>query len=633
MTAPSTASRYAALFATESRTLLHAAATAASALGTPDAAARAAAVDALFRAVHSLKGMAGAMELAAVETFAHALETALAAMRDGALAIEPMLVDTIVAAVDRLDEAVEASLAGRTLDLAADAETLRQFASDAPAAALPTAAVLTPLPGAPVVHVRIDPDAALPGARAAVAVRKLEALGTLDACVPPRDALFDATFDGRLSVRLRTAASGEALQAAARAAGDVAEVRVESAAVVDPASSRTRAASPPPASPAPAALVRVERARLDALLDVASELTIARVRLAAALGGVADPAVAAAAADIARLVGALHEEVRGTRTAPAADVFERLPRVVRDLARVLGKRAELVVEGGDVALDRAVLEELHEPLVHLLRNAVSHGLESPEERVAAGKPAVGRIVLRAERDRDAVVVSVRDDGRGIDRGRVRDRAADDGRAVPDALDDHALLALLARPGFTTAREVSSVSGRGVGVDAVRDRVRRFGGTLSLSTQAGEGTCFSMRLPLTLALGRALVARVGGSAVAVPVGSVRETADVDAESLGHDGGREVWRVRDESLRVVRLRDALGVASAPAAASEGEMAVIEAGERRAALLVDALDGQQDVIVRPLPPLRGALRIFGGATILVDGTPALVLDAPTLLQTTLG
>jgi two-component system chemotaxis sensor kinase CheA len=321
-------------------------------------------------------------------------------------------------------------------------------------------------------------------------------------------------------------------------------------------------------------------------------------------------------------------------------VFERLPRVVRDVARAVGKRAELVLEGGDVALDRAVLEELTEPLVHLLRNAVDHGLESPEERVAAGKPASGRIVLRAERERDAVLVSVRDDGRGIDRARVLSRA-DAGDHAAETFDDEALLDLLARPGFTTAARVSSVSGRGVGVDAVRDRVRRVGGTLALSTTPGEGTRFTMRLPLTLALGRALVTRAGGQAYAVPVGHVRETAEVPSAAITRDGDRATLRLRDDTLPALSLASLVGVACDPSTASKDEasgspetweVAVVECTGRRVAVLVDAIDGQQDVLVKPLPPLRGALRIFGGATILVDGTPALVLDAPALVHRSL-
>jgi two-component system chemotaxis sensor kinase CheA len=295
------------------------------------------------------------------------------------------------------------------------------------------------------------------------------------------------------------------------------------------------------------------------------------------------------------------------------------------------------VEGGDVALDRAVLEELHEPLVHLLRNAVSHGLESPDERAAVGKPAVGRVVLRAARERDAVLVSVADDGRGVDRARVLERAGAD--APAESLDDHGLLSLISRPGFTTAEQVSSVSGRGVGVDAVRDRVRRFGGTLSMTTAAGRGTCFTMRLPLTLALGRALVARVGGAAYALPIGNVRETAEVSAESIDRSGSRALFRIRGESVPLLDLRAALGVAPerrqasieydrAALEAAAPEAAVVEADGRRAALIVDAVDGQQDLLVRPLPPLRGALGIFGGATILVDGTPALVLDVSALV-----
>lgn len=637
MTAPGGArdARYAALFAAESRVLLDAATRALGTWAGAPAGDASDALDGVFRAVHSLKGMAAAMALGGAESLAHELETILARVRDGALPRSGACADALVDGVDALDRAIEQAERGIDADTRNDVARLHAALGVATSGAEAVAVVrprasLTATPGTFVVRITFARNAALAGVRATMALRNLAALGAIDASVPAESDVLSSDFDGILAVRVRTEATVDTLERAARNAGDVAAVEVERPAIVEP--------TLPNATPA--RHVRIERERLDALLDVAGELALARGRLVATVGATADPAVAAALADLTRLVGSLHEEVRAARMAPAAEVFERLPRVVRDVGRAVGKRAELVIEGSDVALDRAVLEELSEPLVHLLRNAVDHGLESSAERAAAGKAAVGRITLRAERDRDGVLVSVIDDGRGIDRGRVIDRAGETVRDAHSAeVDDDALLALLARPGLSTAAEVTNVSGRGVGVDAVRECLRAIGGSLELWTERGVGTRFTMRVPLTLALGRALVTRVDGEAYAVPVSGVRETAEVHPSDVRTYGAREVVTVRGEEMPLVRLGAALGVASAPRAASHDgadaaplEAAVIEVGNRRAALIVDAIDGQQDLVVKPLPPVRGTFRIFGGVTILEDGTPALVIDAPALLHRSL-
>jgi two-component system chemotaxis sensor kinase CheA len=631
--------RYAALFAAESRALLDAA---HRALGTwseaADAATTTAALAAVFRAVHSLKGMAAAMSLGGAESLAHELETALARARDGSLAPTPSRVEALVDGVDALDRAIEQAESGIDADVSADVARLRAALGsaageiDAVVASLPRETLIA-LPGCVVVRITIAPGTMLPGVRATLVLKRLAPLGAIEAVSPRADELLGESFDGRFDVRLRTEAPPDVIAEAAHAAGDVAEVHVD---VPDVDVPDVASLAPVP-NAGPARHVRVERERLDALMDVAGELALARGRLAASVPPNADAALTAALADLTRVVGLLHEEVRAARMAPAQEVFERLPRVVRDVGRAVGKRADLTIEGSEVALDRAVLEELSEPLVHLLRNAVDHGLESAAERVAAGKPAIGRIVLRAERDRDFVLVSVTDDGGGIDRRRVLERA---GVGDEDALtDDAKLLSVLARPGLSTAAHVTSVSGRGVGVDAVRERLRAIGGSLELWTERGTGTRFTLRVPLTLALGRALVARVGPDSYALPVSGVRETAEFTRDDVYVREGGEFVTVRGEPMPLLRLAAALGVASDPVSASlHGtdvelfEAAVIEAGGRRAAFVVDAIDGQQDLVVKPLPPVRGTFRIFGGVTILEDGTPALVIDAPALLHRSL-
>jgi two-component system chemotaxis sensor kinase CheA len=375
--------------------------------------------------------------------------------------------------------------------------------------------------------------------------------------------------------------------------------------------------------------VRVEARRLDALLDLAGELVIARGRLADAaaphVGG--DPALRDALAHLTRLVGALQDEVLSTRLVPVSQLFDRFPRLVRDTARSLGKDISLRMEGSDVHLDRSLLDEVGDPLVHLLRNALDHGLETPERREAAGKPRVGQLTLAASRDRDSVLVRVSDDGRGIDRARVRARARELGLVADgQPLSDADVLRLVARAGFSTAERVTDVSGRGVGVDAVETRMRALGGAVEIESREGEGTSVTLRLPLTLAITRTLLARVGDEIYAVPSGHVAATAELDSAQATTVRGEPVLLLGEQPLPAVDLRALVG--QPPSTAPGRELVVVEARERRAALVVDELLGQQDAVVKRFDRVRGALDCFSGATILGNGTPALIVDVGRLL-----
>jgi two-component system chemotaxis sensor kinase CheA len=373
--------------------------------------------------------------------------------------------------------------------------------------------------------------------------------------------------------------------------------------------------------------VRVALSRLDTLTNLVGELVVARGRLGAIAARLADPALDDALGETARLVAELQDGIMRSRMVPVWQVFERFPRLVRDTARTLGKEVELEVGGQDIELDRSMLDELGEPVVHLLRNAVDHGIEPPDERAAAGKPRAGRVTLSASRERSAVIVRVRDDGRGIDREKVLARARASGlvdAARRDVGDDE-IAGLLARPGFTTAERVTSVSGRGVGIDAVQARVRALGGAMDIRSTPREGTCVTLRLPATLAIVHAVLVRVGEETYVLPVAHVTETLRATRELVRDAGARPVIVLRDEVLPLVSLREVVGL---PACDLEGRrIVVLEVGERRGALLVDALLGQQDVVVKSVDAVRGAAACFGGATILGDGRPALILDVGTL------
>ncbi|MDQ8163226.1 MAG: chemotaxis protein CheA [Gemmatimonadota bacterium] len=390
------------------------------------------------------------------------------------------------------------------------------------------------------------------------------------------------------------------------------------------------AVTPDPGAPR---TIRLDARRLDTLLDLVGELVITRDRLLRALEASEHPdrAVVRAAHDAARLVATLQDEVLQARMLPAAQVFDRFPRLVRDLARELGKEVHFTMAGRDLEIDRSVLDAIGEPIMHLLRNALDHGLEDAATRLAAGKPAAGVLTLRAARDRAALVIQVRDDGRGIDRDAVRQRAQEQGLvgAAAATLTDDALLPLVAHPGLSTARAVTALSGRGVGVDVVNTRVRALGGRLELATAAGEGTLFTMRLPLTLAIMRALLVQVGGATYAIPAAHVREVLEFTGASRGT--GALTITVRDEIIPLVALQqrfedDPLAPAAAPVDGAR-HVAVVDVAGRRTALLVDALLAQQDIVVKPLETVRGARPWFSGATILGDGSPALIVDVSSV------
>jgi len=376
-------------------------------------------------------------------------------------------------------------------------------------------------------------------------------------------------------------------------------------------------------------LVRVHAHRLDTLLDLAGELEVARTRLQSEAAAVGRETLDAVATQLTRLIAAVRDEVVTARMVPVAEVFDRFPRLVRDTARDLGKDVNFVLEGSDIEIDRSMLDRIGDPVVHLLRNAIDHGIEAPEVRARAGKPPRGRLTLSAQREASHVLLRVADDGGGVDRERVRARARADGITANDtgALSDADLLALLTRSGFSTAARVTSVSGRGVGLDVVDVAVSALGGTMELRSVTGEGTAITLRLPVTVAIVRALLARVAGEVIAIPFTHVVETVEVGLAPAADAPRTSNARVRGEPARVVSLRAALGLP--PECARTAPGVTVDVRGTRATLLVDGFLGQQDVVVKRFDPPRDAPLIFGGAAILGDGLPALVVDVNRLLQ----
>ena len=581
----------------------------------------------IFRAVHTVKGMAATMGYARVADLAHRAETLLDFLRTGGRTVSEQELELLFRTADALEALVEATVAGReaALDVTPVLAELDAAASrrEPPEhrgrARRRISFVSAPVGTGRRVAVQLRADCALKGARALLVLRRMEAVGTVHGIEPAPTALGGEEFDGRFAFRIETQAPAERIEAEARAAGDVETVQVQ-AADAEAAEGERDAGR--------ARHIRVDLRRLDILMNVIGELVAARGRLEHLIVDRRDPELAESVAAISGLTRQLQSEILQARMTPVWQVFDRFPRVVRDLARQLDKQVEFRVEGKEIELDRAILDEIGDPLIHLLRNAVDHGIESPDQRVAAGKPAAGQITLAAMRDRDTVVIIVADDGRGIDRARILAEAKRRGLAdehAPDIPDDQ-LLRVLGRSGFSTAGRVSEVSGRGVGVDVILTRMRELGGSVEVRSVPGEGSSFTLRLPPTLAIVRALLARVGSERYALPLTHVAETVELEASRVTAFEGREALLLRDEVLPLVHLRDVLAIDGAPPA--RRPVVVLQLGDRRTGLVIDRMEGQQEIVVKAFAPPQGALPIFSGATVLGDGEPVLILDAGGLV-----
>ncbi len=520
--------KYTELFVTESREKLS---EISNGLLQLERAESPVAIAELFRAVHTIKGMAGAMGFAGVAELSHEMETLLDRLRSGVLTANPAVIETLFAAADALSEGIELAVTDpdRPADNVHLVAQLRQHTEEAP-------------------------------------------------------QTFTAEFEVLTSV---------------------------------PAASTERAVRH----------VRIDSRRLDRLMNLIGELVIVRGRLTDVAARLGDEALEDTTVDATKLIASIQAEIVTSRMVPVWQVFDRFPRLVRDTARNLGKDVDFSIEGKDIEVDRALLEEIAEPVMHALRNALDHGLESPDERTAAGKPAVGKLTLSAERDRATVVIRVEDDGRGIDGSLVLNRARELGLidAGITSLTDDEVIRMISRPGFSTALRVSDISGRGVGIDIVDSKVRSLGGTHDLKSVRGSGTVVSIRLPLTLAIIRALIARLDNDLYAIPLTHVVETFQLREEMLA--GSRDgMMLVREERVPTIRLRERFGMRGE--SRTPEQVVLVDHAERRAGLIVDEFLGQQEIVVKQFDPVRDAPQYFSGATIMSDGSPILILDTASVI-----
>jgi two-component system chemotaxis sensor kinase CheA len=637
--------------------------------------ARAAHLDSAFRAVHTLKGSVGLFDFAPMGLALHAAEDLLGALRAGEGRIDGDVIDSLLECIGQTERwVVTIEQTGQLpLDAAEEgyrlARLLRSQLDDRPASAAPAIPEAdldwigelmdrthVPAPSGPhskpLVAVRYtpradcffagdDPIALLRSVPELVAVR----LSSLDPWPPAAEI---DPFVCNLRIEALSGAGLDAVKAAFRFVPDqvaIHEIAQGSGDRALAAEATDEAAGPAAgtAAGASARMLRVDAARIDRLADLVGEMVVAKNALAHALAHLAartgdgldgkDIAhgLLASQAAIDRLVAEMHRAVMDVRMMPMRDIFRRFPRAVRDTAGQLGKAIDFSMDGEDVEADKAVVEGLFEPLLHVLRNAVSHGAEPEDLRLEAGKPPRSRIVLRARRNGDRVVVEVEDDGRGIDPAAIRRAAAERGVASADDLErmsDAEAVELIFAPGFSTASEVTDLSGRGVGMDAVRSAVERLGGQASVRSSRGRGTTVHISLPLTVVMTRVMAVRVGGELYGIPLDGIVETAFVPASRIVPVRDAEAFVLRDRTLPLVRLADLLDIPRPSEPRSGMKVVVMTMGDELVGISVDGFAERMDVLMRPMTGILAGMPGVMGTTLLGDGSVLMILDIPELI-----
>ncbi len=377
--------------------------------------------------------------------------------------------------------------------------------------------------------------------------------------------------------------------------------------------------------------VRVDIERLDTLMNLVSELIIVKTRLGSVEGVDLGPNYRDAIEYLERTTTSLHEAVMKVRMVPVEQVFNRFPRTIRDLSRSLNKEMELHISGEDTELDRIVIDEIGDPLLHLLRNSADHGLETPEQRSAAGKPKKGNIYLRAYQDGNNVVIEVEDDGAGIDIEKVRKRSVEKGvvsEEVAARLSDKEVVDLLFKPGFSTSEKITDVSGRGVGLDVVKSKITSLKGTVETKTSLGKGSKFIIRLPMTLTIIQALMVKIGSEKYAIPLNTIQTIEDVKKTDIQYVQNKDVILLRDLVIPIINLAEILEVPDSKNDDDSLTVVIVRKGDTSAGFVVDTLIGQQEIVIRSLGKYLSDIKNITGATILGDGEVALILDTNTLV-----
>jgi len=611
-------------------------------------------INTIFRAAHSIKGGAATFGFSEVAQFTHGVETLLDEMRNGVRPVTSQSIQTLLQACDCLREMITATESGQPLDqgriasLNADLGHILGEASQAAPVAAPAQA-----PAAAGWRIRFDPVPDLLRVRNEPTrmFAELKRLGRLTAVadvsrIPLLEEIDPETCYLSWNIEMEGRIPREKLVEIFDWVDP--NCGLEFIAMDCPGSGQTRpgeskADAPPEAESAHKAgtdsgSIRVATGKVDNIINLVGELLITQSMLCGFADGI-DPSeldrLRQGLAQLARNTRELQECVMQIRMLPISFAFNRFPRIVHDLSRKLGKKVELKFTGEGTELDKTVLEKITDPLVHLVRNALDHGLETPERRAAAGKPETGTIELAAFHEGGNIIIEVRDDGAGLNKARILQKARERGLIDPtQELNDEQVDNLIFMPGFSTAEQVSDVSGRGVGMDVVRRNIHDLGGYVQITSREGEGSTIRIRLPLTLAILDGQLVRVGQETYIISLVAIVETIQIKPERLNTLVGRtEVFRLRDEVLPIVKLCDQFGIEPDSSRAQDGLLVVVEADGRRAGVLVDELLAQQQVVIKSLESNFKTVSGIAGATILGDGKVSLIIDVPELIRSAVG
>lgn len=652
-------------------------------------------VNEIFRAAHSLKGMAGTMGYKRMQALTHDMENVFSEVRNGNIKVHPEMIDVLFRCLDALEEYnnnIQSTADEGTNDNEPLIKQLNEILDskaaeekkEAPKKAKKTAKTEEAVEekwndinlddsqirviqaakkqGKNVfgLNVVVQESCILKAARAFLVFKAIEEKGEIIVSWPSAQDIEDERFERDFTLIVVSENSLDVIIKAAEYVSEIAQVtgaeleleKVKSYRPVEDieetdkaktnalakAEDKSKAAAKTekkqaPGKPVVNRTVRVDIEKLDVLMNLVSELIIAKNSLVSATDqeGSANGAIDEHIEYLESVTTSLHESVMKVRMVPIESVVNKFPRMIRDLSKNLGKKMELYMSGEETELDRTVVDEIGDPLMHLLRNSADHGLESAEVRAQRGKPAVGSIFLDAYQDGNNVVIEVRDDGNGIDTEAVKEKAIERGVITPEqaaTMAEKDIINLLFLPSFSTAKKVSDVSGRGVGLDVVRSKIESLSGEVEVKTKLGEGSTWTIRLPLTLAIIQALMVVVGGEKYAISLGSIQTIEDIEPGEIKLVQGKEVIHLRGTVIPLIRLNEIVDVESTKSPDANLVVVIVKKGDRMAGLVIDELIGQQEIVIKSLGKYIKQCKFISGATILGDGEVALILDANALL-----
>lgn len=617
-------------------------------------------INTTFRALHTIKGSGAMFGFTAVASFVHEFETAFDRVRKGQSVATPALIAIALDAKDRIHQLIEtpdADLPGG--DAILDALRRTVSTDSFPEAPLRKAEPVTQLPVELAtrrwrVRFRLPADSLVNGTNPLLLLDEIRAIGPCDILaltdtVPGLGAIDPEAIYLGWQIDLTADDPHAAIDDVFLFLRDGMELSVEplsdehlfilddgpeeivvietAAPAPDRAEKATPAATGTAAADKAGSSLRVPAERLDELMDRVGELVIAQARLTQIASASADGNLKTIAEELERLSSGLRDTTMGIRMVPIGSLFGRFRRLIHDLSRDLDKEIEFVTTGEDTELDKTMIEKLADPLVHLIRNAVDHGLESAETRIAAGKSPQGTVRLSAVYAGAEVAIAVSDDGAGLNGARIRAKAEENGLITPDTkLTDQELWQLIFAPGFSTAKEVTALSGRGVGMDVVKRTIDGLRGAIEVGTRAGQGSTMTLRLPLTLAIIDGMLIRVGNGRYTIPLAAVEECVELPAQADSASRGRNFLDIRGELVPFIRLREVFNIVGEPD--THQKVVIVSSGEGRVGLVVDQIIGNNQTVIKQLSKLHAGLKSFSGATILGDGGVALILDTVHLV-----